>query len=244
MLFIGTEGEQVGGFLEQGAQVEIDDLEIELAGLDLGKVENVVDQPQQSIGAVADGLGKLQLTLVKWCFQQQAAHADHAIHRRADLVRHIGQELALGDAGHLRLGRQFPGLGGRHLELAIDCPCLQQQHVLLLFAGKQARLLGVDVGIGAAQHDKDKPQQQRQQADRRATRQRQRAPERGILGRHIAHRQQITYRLAGGVIEGGYERIPAMAVDGNIVREHVVRLAALRVVIGQFEEGLRRFPVG
>ena len=38
-------------------------------------------------------------------FQQQIEHADHAVERRAQLVAHVGQELALGAIG--RLGRFF-----------------------------------------------------------------------------------------------------------------------------------------
>jgi len=35
--------------------------------------------------------------------RQQTGHADHAVHRRADLVAHVGEELALGAAGRVGL---------------------------------------------------------------------------------------------------------------------------------------------
>ena len=41
--------------------------------------------------------------------EQQAAHADHRVHRRADLVAHRGEERALGLVGRLRRGARFLG---------------------------------------------------------------------------------------------------------------------------------------
>ena len=43
---------------------------------------------------------------------QQLGHAEDAVHRRADLVAHVGQELALGPAGGLGA---LPGLEQRGL---------------------------------------------------------------------------------------------------------------------------------
>ena len=42
--------------------------------------------------------------------EQQLGHADHAVHRRADLVAHLGQELALGPARRLRRVARLPQL--------------------------------------------------------------------------------------------------------------------------------------
>ena len=44
--------------------------------------------------------------------QQQPDHADDAVHGRADLVAHVGQELALGDVGRLGLDGQLVGTVG------------------------------------------------------------------------------------------------------------------------------------
>ena len=77
-------------------------LELEPAGLDLGEVEDVVDDGQQRLAALADGLGGLALLGREGRIQQQARHADDAIHGRADLVAHHREELALGDVGLLR----------------------------------------------------------------------------------------------------------------------------------------------
>ena len=65
----------------------------------LREVEDVVDDRQQRVAAVADGLGEVALLGVQRRVQQQAAHADDGVHRRADLVAHRGQEGALGLVG-------------------------------------------------------------------------------------------------------------------------------------------------
>ncbi len=58
-----------------------------------------------SLGGAVDGLGELALARRERGLEQQVAHADHAVHRGADLVAHVGQELrlrAIGVVGFLR----------------------------------------------------------------------------------------------------------------------------------------------
>ena len=75
-------------------------LQLDLAGLDLGKVQDVVQQGQQGPAGVDDGACIVQaLALRQFRLQQQLRHAQHAIERRADLVRHGGEEAALGHIG-------------------------------------------------------------------------------------------------------------------------------------------------
>src|ERR1700722_11548780 len=47
---LSTGGEQQSGFLDNGAKVECHGLHVELAGLDLREVEDVVDDRQQCLG--------------------------------------------------------------------------------------------------------------------------------------------------------------------------------------------------
>ena len=54
-------GDQVQRRLDAFAQVERLALEVELAGLDLREVEDVVDDRQQRVAARADGLGEVAL---------------------------------------------------------------------------------------------------------------------------------------------------------------------------------------
>ena len=59
---------------------------------------------------VADGAGVVALLVVEWRVEQQPAHADDRVHRRADLVAHRGQERALGFVGGFGRGAGFLGL--------------------------------------------------------------------------------------------------------------------------------------
>ena len=76
-------------------QIKVERLEGELAGLDLGEIQNVVDDRQQIVRAVEHGLGELALLRLQRCVEEQAGHADDGVHRRANLVAHVGEELAL-----------------------------------------------------------------------------------------------------------------------------------------------------
>ena len=78
------------------AQAELDRVELELAGLDLGEVEQVVDDGQQGVGRGLDNLEVLPLLGVEVRVQGQLRHAEDRVHGGADLVADVGQELALG----------------------------------------------------------------------------------------------------------------------------------------------------
>ena len=55
------------------------------------------------------------LLVVRSRVQQQARHADHAVHGRADLMAHVGQELALGPVGRLGCLLRRPQLNLKRL---------------------------------------------------------------------------------------------------------------------------------
>jgi hypothetical protein len=75
--------------------------------LDLGEIEDVVDQRQQRLAAGAHDLGVLALFRRHLRVEQETGHADHAVERRADFVAHRRQKVALGAAGRLRSNRQL-----------------------------------------------------------------------------------------------------------------------------------------
>ena len=50
---------------------------------------------EQRFAAGADRLDVFALLAVSARLEQQAGHADDRVHRRADLVAHVGEELAL-----------------------------------------------------------------------------------------------------------------------------------------------------
>src|SRR3546814_2447831 len=75
------------------------------ACLDLGDVENVVDQGQQVLRALVDVGGIALVLRAAERAQQLALHdfreADDGVQRRAQLMAHVGQELRLGAVGEL-----------------------------------------------------------------------------------------------------------------------------------------------
>ncbi len=92
-------------------QVEVDLLELELAGLDLGEVQDVVDDRQQRLAGAADALGVLRAgRSSSSVVEQQAGQPDDAVHRRPDLVAHRGQEAGLQPGGlHRGVARGLEG---------------------------------------------------------------------------------------------------------------------------------------
>ena len=79
-----------------------------LAGLDLGEIQDVVQQTQQRTRGALGLAGVIGLPHRQFSFLQQRQHAQDGIHRRADLVAHVGQELTF------RIGRFQRRLGGAH----------------------------------------------------------------------------------------------------------------------------------
>ena len=60
-LVVGTLGEQPDRLLDRHPQVEVHDLEVHLARLYLGEVQDVVDDGEQVLARGAHGLGVLAL---------------------------------------------------------------------------------------------------------------------------------------------------------------------------------------
>ena len=99
-------------------------LELELAGFDLREVEDLVDDRQQVLATQPDRLGHFALLAIETGRGHQIRHADDGVHRRADLVTHVRQELGLGLSG--RLGRH---LGVLVLEILDRVPEPDGHHV-------------------------------------------------------------------------------------------------------------------
>ena len=107
------QGEEVEGVFQAFPQIEGALLQIELARLDLGKVEDVVDDRQERLAAGGDGVDAIALRFGQLGLGQDAGHADDAVHGRANFVAHDGQELALGLFRRLGQAREFLFLGQR-----------------------------------------------------------------------------------------------------------------------------------
>ena len=76
-------------------EVEVHDLEVHPSRLHLREVEDVVDDLEQAVAGGVDDLRVLALLRREVGVEEQPRHADHAVHRRADLVAHVGHELRL-----------------------------------------------------------------------------------------------------------------------------------------------------
>ena len=115
-------------------------LQFELAGLDLGEVENFLDQRQQRFARGLRRLGVGELLGRERRVEQQIGHAENAVERRADFVADGGEEARLGAVGGFRLVArlrerahldfvQFPIVVGQFLDAR-----LQRAHLVRVCA--------------------------------------------------------------------------------------------------------------
>ena len=93
--------DKTGDIVEHVVDPKIDRFDIELAGVDLRKIEYVVDNPEQMLARVVDLADIVALFGVEIRSQRQMRHADNRVHWRADLMRHIGEEVGFGLRGGL-----------------------------------------------------------------------------------------------------------------------------------------------
>ncbi len=98
----GACGEEVERVLDAFARVARRRLELELARLDAGVVEDVAGERDERLAAGADGLDEVALLGGELGAEEEVGEADDAVERRADLVAHGGEELALGAVARLR----------------------------------------------------------------------------------------------------------------------------------------------
>ncbi|CUJ07769.1 Uncharacterised protein [Achromobacter xylosoxidans] len=132
-LLFGHAGIGGDAMLHQLARIEAVHLEPQLAGLDLGDVEDVADQLLQDHRRVLDAVDMPALLVVQVGQRQHFERAEHAIQERADLVAHGGQEGRFGLVGAVGL---LLGLRQRvfHFGARADVGESTQHHVLLLVA--------------------------------------------------------------------------------------------------------------
>ena len=95
--------QQLDDFLDQRAEIERPRFEIEPAGLDLGEIEDLLDQRQQRLARGLHRLGVGGLLGRERRVEQEVRHAEDAVERRADFVADHREEAALGAVGRFRL---------------------------------------------------------------------------------------------------------------------------------------------
>ena len=94
--------------LERVPNGERDALQVHVAGLHLGQVEDVAEELEEMLARAPDVPEVLLLTVVdltEHAVEQHLREADDRVERGAQLVRHAGEELRLVTADDLQLGR-------------------------------------------------------------------------------------------------------------------------------------------
>ena len=84
----GERGDRADDLVEP----EVGGLDVELAGLDLGEVEDVVDDAEQRRAGVVDLADVVALLRRELGLEREVRQADDGVHRRADFVAHVRQE--------------------------------------------------------------------------------------------------------------------------------------------------------
>ena len=114
----------------QQAVVEVEGLDLDgkTALLDLGQVQDLIDQVEQAVRGRSDRAGHVALFRVQPRLGQQLAHADDRVQRGAQLVAHRREEVALGAAGLLsprdcvgQLAQQHGEIGGQDDQRGDQC---------------------------------------------------------------------------------------------------------------------------
>ncbi|CAM5596205.1 hypothetical protein KAURM247S_05187 [Kitasatospora aureofaciens] len=133
--------------VEQGVQRHRVDVQVHLAGLDLGQVEDVVDELEQVGAGGVDDAGVLDLLggqVPGGVLGEQLGQDEQAVERRAQLVAHVGQELRL----VLRGQRQLVGALLQFLAGLLDLQVLGLDVAVL--RGEQFGLV-LQLGVGELQ---------------------------------------------------------------------------------------------
>ena len=109
--------------VDQRLDVEGHRADLDPAGLDLGEVEDIVDERQEVLGADEDLLEVLVLSGredVARAPHHEAAETDDGVQRGTELVGHAGEERRLVARGSLELTVQLLKLVGAHLDLDLQ----------------------------------------------------------------------------------------------------------------------------
>ena len=110
VLGLGHVPEVAVDVVAQAGEGDFLDLDGDRAGLDLREVENVVDEVQQVGAGRVDVAGELDLLggeVARRVLGELLAEDEDGIERRAQLVRHVRQELGLVLRGERQLGGLF-----------------------------------------------------------------------------------------------------------------------------------------
>ena len=124
--------------LDEGRDRERLEVQLHLARLDLRQVQDVVDQGEQVLARPENPLVRLDLVLLAErprVLEEHLGDADDGVHRRPQLVAHVGEELRLVLAGDLELRGPCPRSRGRAARSGSRAPTASRRS-----AGDRSRL--------------------------------------------------------------------------------------------------------
>src|SRR5215470_5310237 len=98
---MSARGEKLDDAFDQRAQCNLARLQLKRPRLDLVEIEDVLDEGKQRYARLLDGFGIGLLVRRELRFQKEPRHAEHTVHRSADLVTHGGKEARFGMVGIL-----------------------------------------------------------------------------------------------------------------------------------------------
>src|SRR5262245_31020032 len=98
---LGMDLESAEDILDRTNELERLIQEFKFPGIHFREIEYVVHNPQKRIGGGLAHGEKFGLIIGKFAFQQELQRTEYSVHRRTNLVAHIGEEL------HLRAGQRF-----------------------------------------------------------------------------------------------------------------------------------------
>ena len=96
---VGLRAKHVDDAAQQLGRIHRLGRQLQLASLDLREVDDVVQQLRQHLAAAQGLVQQTSAVVCQLLGLQEMQHAQHPVHRRADLVAHVGEELALGLGG-------------------------------------------------------------------------------------------------------------------------------------------------
>jgi len=139
------------GMLGSAAGRERLALNLHVARLDLGQVEDVVQQVQQAVGGELHRLQVFALFLGQVRRESEIGHAEDAVHGRANLMRNVGEELVLQPVGALASFLLDAELARALLDGALQTGLLPEM--------AQPGLPQIEMHAGQHQDDGQKPRQ-------------------------------------------------------------------------------------
>ena len=125
-------GEEIHDVLGDGFNAEILRIQLQSAGFEFREIQHAVDDAQQGLRATLNAMRMIRLIVRQPGVQQQSAHADNDVHRRADLVAHIAKELGLQARrlSHLLLGQlTFGDIDANANETLVFSPLVEARRV-------------------------------------------------------------------------------------------------------------------